>query len=184
MAYSLKVSTKQSVYREIEKGVEKYFNQHGFDTISAQFLCGADGKYITAATLKQLYAGLPGATKQVNHDDLSFMADCLMSCDFFINCGSFITIVDITRSISRPVPSFKLRNKLNMMSKRLRRAIKSQLSLKVYCPFKKQYVIKPIQQGLIIGLDYIDSLDFDSILNELDHPKPVRFINFYTGRSI
>lgn len=184
MAYSLKISTKQNIYRGIEADVKKYFIQHGFNTISAQFLCDADGSYITAATLKQLYKGLPGADKQVNHDDITLMADALMSCDFLLDCGNFITIVDVTRSITNPVPYAKLRSKRNTMSKRLRRATETGLSIKVYCDFKKRYIIKPISKGLIIGLDYLESLDLDTILDSLDHHSNIRSINFFMGSSI
>lgn len=183
--YSLKIdATKSNAYRDIEKGVAKFFQTNGFNVISANYLCDSDGNYITAPTLKNLYKGLPGESKQVNHDDVALMADCIMSCDFLLDCGSFVVIVDITRSMSFPVSFQKMRAKQNMMKMRLGRAINTGLGVKVYNPVNTKYVVKPITKGLIIGLDYLESLDIDLILDELDHETKVRFIRFFNGSSI
>lgn len=185
MAYSLKVdATKTNKYKEIESNVKKFFIEHGFNILPAHLLCDRDGAYLTAASVKQVYRNLPGASKQVNHSDISLMADCLMSADLFLDCGHFVAIVDITRSISCPVSYNKLLTKKRIMGLRVNRARRCKLGLKVYCPVKRQYVIKPIKTGLIIGLDYIDSLNLTPILSSLDHPSSTRFVRFFKGRSI
>lgn len=185
MAYSLKIDTnKTDVYRSIEKGVAKYLSQHGFTIISANYLSDSDGNYLTAPAIKRYYAKLPGGSKQVNHDDLALMADCLMSCDFLLDCGNFVTVVDITRSKTSPVSFNKMMRKKNLLKLRLHNALKNGISIKTYCPVRKQYVVKPITKGLIIGLDYIESLDIDTIIDALDHDYRVRFLRFFEGRII
>jgi len=185
MAYSLKIDTnKTDAYRSIEGGVKKFLSQHGFSIISANYLCDVNGNYLTAPTLKRYYAKFPGGQKQVNHNDLALMADCLMSCDFLLDCGNFVAIVDITRSISNPVSFNKMIRKKNLMKLRLHNALKNNLGVKVYCTVKKQYVVKPVTKGLIIGLDYLESLNIDDIIDSLDHQYRVRFLRFFNGSSI
>lgn len=160
---------KSNKYTEYESLVKRWFNQNHFTTPSAQFLYHVPTQSkITPASLKMMMRGLPGVNKQAPAADLETLADTIMSADFFLDCGSFICLVDITRSIYSPCLQSKLLKKQEIMTRRLYRCVDQNIGLRWYDVNTKKHVYKPILKGLVIALDYMTSLSIDKVLDVLD----------------
>jgi hypothetical protein len=168
-------STKTNKYRDAEKTLANLFKQEHFEVIPPHALCTSKGVYHTGSTLRAQLHGCLGLTKTVNCDDLSYLSDCVMGGDFFVDCGSFILMVDVTKNTHNK----NMLKKQSKMNSRLKVIVKNNISMKVFNKYTKKWCIKPILAGMIIGYDSeVQAIDFNQVIDSIDK------INFEKGRVL
>lgn len=168
MAYSTKLidATKTNKYRDAEKSVKDLFRLNGFEVIPAQTLCTKKGGYYTSSGLRSELRNCIGNSKTPYSDDLNYVADQVMGADFFIDCGSYIAIVDVTTNLS---PA-NLKTKQSKLNIRLKSYItKTGISMKVFSKATNKWIIKPILVGVVVGFKSPQYFSIDRIINALDN---------------
>lgn len=173
MAYSQSLldATKSNKYREAEGVLRNLFKNNGFDVIPAQALCTPKGVYYCGSTLKAELRNCIGNSKTIACEDLGYIADQVMGADFFIDCGSYIAIVDVTKNLS-PINLKTKQQKLNI---RLKQYITRRgMSMKVFNKSTSKWTVKPILTGIVVGFKSIEHFSIDRVIDTLDKIDPTK----------